>query len=278
MSPSSNSAARVRKESPGNRGLLGRLPFLRTWTRRLKVLILRDDIVAVAPRANGSMATWQGPLTLHDGRPDLAALATWLEETSGRGGRIDLLLSGHYLRADVLPWQPALLRDDDTRLLAADKLTQRFGNDLHTGWHISLGPARPGRSRLVCALPQAWYNTAETLAEIGFRRVERVEPLFSAVFDRVCRQLPRDCLLGIAEPGRLTLARIDGEDWKGIHSRAVPLEPDALPELVAQGRALLGAHQHPLRMLTLGDMPTLPDAHPLVWPVRQPDFHWLEAC
>lgn len=197
----------------------------RGWPRRSVVL----KQTYAAPGEEGS---WRGMLS---------ALDQALGEMAGGAGRATLVLSNHFVHAQLIAGRADLSSEAEHAAFARHCLVQVFGEAVEQ-WEVRASYERPGAPRVACAVDPA------LLSEIAARFDERrlalysVQPLLMAAFNTWRRQLKgRAAWFAIAEPGRLLLAHVDGSEWRWL--RSLRVDEDwalELPRLVAREAQLSG--------------------------------------
>jgi hypothetical protein len=172
-------------------------------------------------------------------RAAVEALPLALGERAPR--RLDVILSHHFVRYALLPWNAALKTDDAWRAYAEHRLAAIHGAPA-APWALRVAATAPRGARIACAAEQALIDALQAkLRERGVR-LASVQPHLMAAFNRSRRRLRgASCWLVVEEAGRLALALIERGAWRALRSRRVDARwRDALPTLLAREGALLG--------------------------------------
>jgi len=172
-------------------------------------------------------------------RAALDALPVALGERAPR--RLAVILSHHFVRYALLPWNAALQSEDAWRAYAEHRLAAIYGAPA-APWALRVAATAPRGARIACAVEQALIDALQTkLRERGVRPAS-VQPHLMAAFNRSRRRLRgASCWLVVAEAGRLALALIERGAWRSLRSRRVDARwREALPQLIAREGALLG--------------------------------------
>lgn len=185
-------------------------------------------VISVAP-ADGTSA-W---------RAALEALPAALGERAPR--RLTVILSHHFLRYALLPWNAALQSEEAWRAYAEHRLAAIYGAPA-APWVLRVAATAPRGARIACAVEQALIDALQAkLRERGVR-LASVQPHLMAAFNRSRRRLRgASCWLVVAEAGRLALALIERGAWCSLRTRRAGEDwREALPALLAREGALLG--------------------------------------
>jgi hypothetical protein len=172
----------------------------------------------------------------------LKALADQLAD-SRSGGRARVVLSHHF--APVYLLQAPSLRLSTKEMLGwtREQLVQQFG-EAARGWLLAWQDEPPGEPFLVSTLaPDRLADLNEILRARGLR-AGSVEPWLAEACRRHRRVLGRGATwLALAEPGRLTLARLQRGHFRTLRSAQIGTEPARdLADMLAR-EALLEADQ-----------------------------------
>lgn len=196
--------------------------------RPLQVALLEDRVI-IGGQASGAVvlkasppsapaATWDAPLR---------ALTPWLREHATPRTRLQLFLSGDFVRWQLLDWPPTLASPDEVDAYARLRFRTAFG-PAADDWQLSLGPLLPGQPLPACAIDQGLLRALEGLQAEGLARLHSATPYFAAAFDRWRRRVGRQTAwFGVAEPGHLTLGLLHRGRWRGLRSCRLPRESQA---------------------------------------------------
>ncbi len=196
---------------------------------------------------------------LEDGQPAwsgaLAALDALLAEQSLAGAAASVVLSNHFVRYAVLPWNPELVTAAEFAVAAAQRIQLTFGDAAH-GWEVRASAGEWGEAGIVCAIDAA------LLAALGERlRLVAVEPLLMNVFNALRRDIEPDGALAVVEPGRVCVGVFSQGQWRSVMSR----RGDDPARLIVQELALAAPEIPPSRveLLNLGPDRTWSPSLPL---------------
>lgn len=178
----------------------------------------RQHSVACTPKAGE--AAWQAALGAMD-----EALAGF----GARGGPVAVVLSNHWVRYLVLPWQHDVTSAAELRQLARLRFEHTFGTAV-AHWEIRICDSGYGRPYVACAVDAALIAELRArLAKHGLR-LASLQPLLMAAYNDVRRELRGSTALAIVEPGRVCLSLMNQERWLDVSSRRVGDDPAAVVE------------------------------------------------
>ncbi len=206
------------------------------WGPRPKVLRqLGVDCAAMA-----DAAPWQAALD---------ALEPLLAQLGARGASVTVVLSNHWVRYLVLPWQSELTSAAEVEQLARLRFAQVFGTAAQ-GWTVRSCDAGYGVALVACGVDTALLDALrERLAARGLR-LASVQPLLMAALNEVRREIDAetvggDTALAVIEPGRVCLSLLQEGRWLDISTRRA--DADAA-EVIEQELATHATQEAPPRL------------------------------
>jgi hypothetical protein len=177
----------------------------------------------------------------HPGEPwraSLDALAAGLREQRAAPGRVEVVLSDHFVRYALVPWSESLVGDSERLGFARLSFREVYGHVSDT-WDVCLDEQPAGAACFACAVDRALLTgLRDVMSRVG-ARLEAVSPALADCLNRHRRGLKEKVFcLATAEPGRISLAFRSRTGWQAVRSRRVdgPL-PETLPTLLKQEAA-----------------------------------------
>lgn len=154
----------------------------------------------------------------------LKALAELLAE-GGTKGRARVVLSHQFAPAYLLQAPPVRLSPREMQGWARERLLQQFGETARD-WQLAWQAEPPGEPFLVSTLAQERLaELKEALGTRGLRAVS-VQPWLAEACRRHRALLGRGATwLALAEPGRLTLARLERGRFRSLRSAQIGADP-----------------------------------------------------
>jgi hypothetical protein len=162
-------------------------------------------------RADESATSWQKGLTcLGQAVSTLGA------------GPVQIILSNHYLRYQLFPWQADLHTAEEELHYARFAVSKTYGTQVD-GWEVTLSDGLPGSARVVAAYDAGLLTALSAAVEDAGGRLVSVRPCMFDALNLWVREIDA-CALGwfvVYESGLLTLAFIESGQFKWIRNRRV---------------------------------------------------------
>jgi hypothetical protein len=156
-------------------------------------------------------------------------------------GALHLVLSDHFLRDALVPWNENLVADAERLAFARLALSEIYGN-MSDGWSVTLDQQPAGQPSFACAMDR---DMLQALRDITNRPRLRLRSVGSALADRINRHRAalraREFCLASLEPGRLTLAFRNQSGWLAVRTRRVEDPLETLSGVLRQEAAAAGA-------------------------------------
>lgn len=222
------------------------------WSRRHDVIVLSHDSIGLCLGGSGRLRQ----LAEASAEP-LAELERQAPALGLR--RVRILLSNHWLRYSVLPWQAGVYSAADWRALAMHQFRQQYGAAAE-GWDLRVSLQGYGQPAVACALDAGLIAQLTTIARSTGWTLLGIEPALMAVFNRHRARLAQaDHWLLMAEPQRLVLAQLGAGVWQHfyIDSPLAGEEPASAQRLISQALHLQGATA-PVAIACFGPAAMLP--------------------
>lgn len=201
------------------------------------------------------------PCTSTDGQAPwqaaLDALPAALAGLGTRGDAVAVVLSNHFVRYLLLPWQEDLSAPAEVEAWARMHFEQTYGAAA-AQWTIRTCDGGYGQPQLACAVDTALVDQiGPCLAGQGMR-LASLQPLLMAAYNDERRQLKGQTAFAIVEAGRLCLGLMGPLGWREIASRRAGADAAATLE---QELATLDAQVEPaqLGVLLVGEGAPWPD-------------------
>jgi hypothetical protein len=174
----------------------------------------------------------------------LAAFGDLLDAEDGAAGRASVVLSNALVRYLVVPWSARITTADERLALARHAFGSVFGTAAG-GWTFVVSPAGNDPQTLAVAVDTRLLDGLRDAAAVRGVRLDTVQPLLMAVFNRWRRDVGREAVnLLVMEPGRWCWARLAAGAWRRVQAgRIDEREPAAVGALVARELSLGGSEQ-----------------------------------
>jgi hypothetical protein len=151
-------------------------------------------------------------------RAALQALAQALEEAGASRASATVVLSNHFVRYLVLPWQPELNSARELAELARLRLQAVYG-DAAADWTVRCSEGGWGQTSVACAIDSALLEGLQAVLDARHLRLASLQPLLMAAFNDLRRRFGDDAAFAIVEPGRVCVGLMQQGAFDAIASR-----------------------------------------------------------
>lgn len=198
------------------------------YSRGLRCAIRDRKVLACAAPFGG--ASWQ---------PAVEALRDALAHPNVKAGDATVVLSNHFVRYLLLPWNPDLATAQEELAFARTRFVQAFGESAQA-WMLKLSQGRPGAPGIASALERPLFDAVTALVAASPLRLRSLQPSLMAVCNAGGGLPAGDAWIVIAESGRLLLGALQSGQWVSLRSRPLNGHTVVLADIIAQEALLLG--------------------------------------
>ncbi|ACT50092.1 hypothetical protein [Methylovorus glucosotrophus] len=227
-----------------------------------KILRVAPALVAVSQDASTVAPRWQAALQQLDAA---------LREAAWQGCQAQVVLSNHFVRYALIPWNDALGSPVEQEAFMRHCFVQAYG-DAARQWDIRAAKARYGHRTLASAVEPALVQALQLSFGQAGMRLQHIHPLLMQAVNETRQQLGSketrgNLCLALPEHGRLTLLLIENGQWRSVQSHTLHHEPkDLLRELIQRDAILAGLECTDWPVVAYAAEPASPALH---WPGRQ---------
>ena len=192
-------------------------------------------------------------------RASLDTLASVLREQRGPVGRVEVVLSDHFVRYALIPWSESLVADSERLGFARLGFRNVYGL-LSDGWDVCVDEQPAGQASFASAVDRPLIGGLKDVVSLAGGRLETVKPALADCLNRHSRVLKeREFCLAMSEPGRISLAFRSRAGWQAVRSRRIEGSVDEmLPTLLKQEGAAGSAPESGVLYLCAADIVDLP--------------------
>lgn len=200
---------------------------------------LRPDGVAVVRRRRGPAPALDlkeamevaAPAAGPAWAPAVAALKEFLARPEAGPGDLWVVLSSHFARLLLVPWNAELSTPDELQAYAAAAFENVYG-EAAAGWDVRVSPERPGAPRVACAVDRELLGALEQAAAGSRQRLTSVQPYLMACYNSLAGRMGQgDFLFLLSEGDRASLLAGSRKVWRAVRSAPAPDQPAALAAL-----------------------------------------------
>ncbi|MCB1916474.1 MAG: hypothetical protein KDG52_12260 [Rhodocyclaceae bacterium] len=175
----------------------------------------------------------------------LEGLASMLQGDRPVRGRLKVVLSSHWVRFQVIPWNPEIGSPAEFAGYARACFERVYG-EAAANWEIRFDEARTGCGRMACAIDRELIDGIARVTREAGCRLSGVQPYLMHAFNPLALPLGRKRFLFVlAERGRVTIAAGDRGGWTAVRNCSVTVDEDGLRDLVERELKLLGGEAQP---------------------------------
>ncbi len=179
------------------------------------------EAIACAPAAEGP--AWA---------PPVAALKEFLARPTTGAGELWVVLSSHFARFMVIPWNDGLASPEELQAYAAAEFENVFG-EAASAWDIRVSPEKPGARRVACAVDRALLEALDQAVAGTRLRLASVQPHLMACYNALAPRVQGpDFVFLVSEGDRASLLAVSASQWWAVRSAPAPDHPAAIAALV----------------------------------------------
>jgi hypothetical protein len=172
------------------------------------------------------------------------ALAGLLRAARSPGAGVDVVVSNHFTRYVLVPWNENLVRDGERLAFARLAFREVYGA-LVDGWEVCLDDQPAGQSMFGSAIDRELLGALQAAVASAGLRLDSVVPALADCINRHRRVLKNQgfCLAS-AEAGRVTFAFHGAAGWSAVRSRRIEgTLSEVLPTLLKQEASAAGVEE-----------------------------------
>lgn len=132
-------------------------------------------------------------------------------DVSIRGKRIRFILSDHFVRYSVLPWQSEIVSREDWFAIARHDFRKRYGA-IADDWRVSVSFGGFGSNVVAAAIDETLYEGLSAFVQASGSKLVSIQPLLSAVLEQLKSNNMHEWLM-LVEPERVLLCEVAGNQW-----------------------------------------------------------------
>lgn len=220
--------------------------MLPLWRDKVRIVLCKDRVVILHLQGGARKRVLAKQIIPHTGaeagwQPVLALLENVLKGAEWKKADASVILSNHFVRFLVLPWNEAALSDAEQMALVRHRFGEVYGESGESS-ELRLSEGAFGAPSLASAVPQALLDQLKALFAASPLRLVSVQPYLMTAFNACRRELNKeDGWFILAERDMFCIGLLQGGHWSSIRTRRVA--GDWLEEamLLLEREALLAA-------------------------------------
>ncbi|WP_342617519.1 hypothetical protein [Rhodoferax sp. GW822-FHT02A01] len=215
------------------------------------------------------------PLVDEPWRAAVERLSLWLESNQGQSHRVQVVLSGRFVRWQLLPWRLELSGRDEMAAYAALRFRETYGKSAQN-WSILPAAMAPGHTVPAAAVDRALLEALASVCERHGARLQWLTAYFSSAFDAWRGVLKEpNAWFGTVEADTLTLGLLQAGQWTALQSQRLSGDwRTPLLALLAQIAMACDVPQMELPLYLAGEGPA-PSVATIAGATGDQAFTWL---
>lgn len=223
--------------------------MLPLWRDKVRIVLCKDRVIVLRLRGGarnrivskstisyaGSEPGWQ---------PVLALLQKSMQGDDVKKAYATVILSNHFVRFLVLPWNEAWLSDAEKMALVQHRFAEVYGeNGEH--WDYRLSEGTFGAPSIASAIPHELLSQLKTIFNASVLRLVSVQPYLMTAFNACRTELARDDgWFVLAERDTFCIGLVESGQWSSIRLRRVKADWFEEAMLLLDREALLMANSN----------------------------------
>jgi hypothetical protein len=174
-------------------------------------------------------------------QPLRALLENVLKNNEWKKSETTIILSNHFVRYLVLPWNEALLSEAEKMALVQYRFDEVYG-EANSAWEYRLHEGSFGAPSLACAMPRELLSRLKAMFEATPLRLQFVQPYLMTAFNACRNALGKEpCWFVLAERDTICVGLLQAGQWTSIRLRHVVSDWFEEAMLMLEREALLAA-------------------------------------
>ena len=225
--------------------------MLPLWRDKVRIVLCKDRLIILhyqggrRPRIHSKQVyPYTGVET--GWQPLLGLLESVLKDKDWKQADTMVVLSNHFVRFLVLPWNEAILSGDEKMALVQHRFDEVYGEASST-WNFRLNEGSFGTPSIACAIPQKLLDQLKALFETSPLRLKSVQPYLMTAFNACRNELGKDpSWFVLAERDNICVGLLQDGQWSSIRLRNVVSDWLEEAMLMLEREALLatGGNKH----------------------------------
>lgn len=220
--------------------------MLPLWRDKVRIVLCKDRLIVLhyqggrLPRIH-SKQVFPYTGTESGWRPVLAILESVLKDKDWKQTVAMVILSNHFVRFLVLPWNEAMLSGAEKMALVQHRFDEVYG-EASSSWDFRLSEGSFGSPSIACAIPQELLSQLKALFEASPLHLKFVQPYLMTAFNACRSELGNDASwFVLAERDNICVGLLQDGQWSSIRLRHIVTDWFEEAMLMLEREALLAA-------------------------------------
>jgi len=180
----------------------------------------------------------------------LDALAKLLAQKKWQNANIVVILSNHFVRYLLIPWNAAINGGDEQAAYVKHRFSKVFGK-VASNWVVQYSDATAGMPKLASGVDKGLLDGIRQVCQLNKLPLRSIQPYLMPAFNEHRHVFKKEPAWFVTvEPEKLTLALCQQQSWQHISSHVINNERLAveLPLLLDRQLLLSGIEQQPVNV------------------------------
>jgi hypothetical protein len=154
-----------------------------------------------------------------DWRLVIPVLQTALNELNGQKANVTVVISNHYVRYLMLPWNDVALTDTEATMLLQHRFEEVYG-PTSENWTLRLNAGGFGGASLASGIDQEFLTQVNTHVSESSLRLTSIQPYLMSAFNACRKKIGQQkAWLIVAEQGIFCIALLNQGQWEKVRSQ-----------------------------------------------------------
>ena len=223
--------------------------MLRLYRDQVRIALCPDRLITVHSKAGlrpriiakqvhryarvestGSESNWQAALPV---------LQAALDNPDWKNADATLIISNHFVRFLLLPWNEVALTDAEKLALLQDRFAEVYG-EASAAWELRLHEGSFGASSLASAVDQGLLDQVKGIFKASMLRLKSIQPYLMTIFNACRSDLDNEAAwFVLAEEGMSCVGLLRNGQWQSIRLRRTESDDGLDEAMVALEREKL---------------------------------------
>lgn len=149
----------------------------------------------------------------------ISTLEKIIQEAPWNKGNVTVILSNHFVRYLLIPWNELLLNDNEQKVYVGHLFSETYG-DISENFDLRCSPEKPEMTRIASAVDHSFIQRIkETISSAPRLTLKSIKPYLMSVYNSNSNQfINKNGWFVIQEPGRICIVARGLGQWQCIKS------------------------------------------------------------
>ena len=200
--------------------------MLPLWRDKVRIVLCKDRLIMLHYRGGRRARIHSKKVYPYSGtetgwEPLLSLLESVLKDMELKKAEATVVLSNHFMRFLVLPWNETFLSGKEKMALVQHRFDEVYG-EASSGWDFRLNEGSFGMPSIACAIPQKLLDQLKAVFSSSRLKLKSVQPYLMTAFNVCCSELGNEpSWFVLAERDNICVGLLENGQWSSIRLRNV---------------------------------------------------------